>query len=100
MNKEVKALFEAFCEAYNLKTSAITRRENPEQKEFYSNDFVKMDYASYYGGYVMMIVHKGTSQSDFDGYSRKSKAEMCAYLRSMIAAKQPYILETISNISK
>lgn len=100
MNKEVKALFNTFCKLYNLQTSATTRHENPEQKEYYSNDFVKMDYASCYGGYVMMIVHKGTSQSDFDGYSRKSKAEMCAYLRGMIASKQPYILETISNISK
>ena len=100
MNKEVSTLFEAFCKLYNLQTSATTRHENPEQKEYYSNDFVKMDHNSCYGGYVIMIVHKGTSQSDFDGYNRKSKSEMCAYIRGLLAAKQSYIQETISKLSK
>ena len=95
MNKEIKALFEEFCEAYNLQTSAKTRRENPEQKEFYSNDFIKMDHNSEYGGYVLMIVHTTTSQSAFDSHSRKSKAEMCAYLQGLLAAKNSFKFEGI-----
>jgi len=90
MNKEVKSLFEDFCEAYNLQTSAITRRENPEQKEFYSNDFIKIDHNSCYGGYVLMIVHTTTSQSAFDSLSRRSKSEFCSYLRELLAAKDSF----------
>jgi len=96
MNKEVKSLFEAFGEAYNLQTSAKTRRENPGQKEFYSNDFIIMDYNSVYGGYVLMIVHATTSQSAFDSHSRKSKGEMCAYLRGLLAAKNSFKFERIT----
>ena len=90
MNKEVKSLFEDFCEAYNLQTSAITRRENPEQKEFYSNDFIKIDHNSCYGGYVLMIVHATTSQSAFGSHSRKSKSEFCSYLRGLLDAKDSF----------
>ena len=95
MNKEVKELFEAFCEAYNLKTSAITRRENPDQNDFYSNDFITIDYNSVYGGYVLMIVHSNTSQSAFDGHSRKSKSEFCSYLRGLLAAKDSFKFNSI-----
>ena len=90
MNKEVKALFDTFCKLYNLQTSATTRRENPEQKEFYSNDFIKIDHNSCYGGYVLMIVHTTTSQSAFDSLSRRSKSEFCSYLRGLLAANDSF----------
>lgn len=95
MNTTVKNLFGTFCEVYNLQTSAETRAKNPEQSTYYSNDFVKMDYNPHYGGYVIMKVHKGTSQSDFDGYGRKSAKEMIAYLRGLLAANANYCFEGI-----
>ena len=85
MKKEVKALFEAFCEAYNLHTSAITKRENPEQKEFYSNDFIKISYN--HGGYLLVIIDTTTCQLVFDDHSRMPESEFCSYLKGLLAGK-------------
>ncbi len=78
MNTTVKNLFSQFCEVYNLRVreDVTLKRDNPTQADFYSHDFVKMDYAPVYGGYVIMKVHTGTSQSDFNGYARKTAKEM------------------------
>lgn len=97
MNSQVKQLFETFCKVYNLKTSATTRRENPEQATYYSNEFIKIDYNSYYGGYRMDVVQKGTGERFFDSAERRTKSEMIAYLRGLIAAKQSYPFEGIVN---
>lgn len=97
MNSQVKQLFETFCKAYNLKTSATTIRENPEQTTFYSNDFIKMDFNPHYGGYRMDIVTKGTGERFFDSSERRTKSEMVAYLRGLITAKQSYPFEGIVN---
>jgi len=99
MNTTVKNLFQIVCKEYNLRTreQVTTRHENPEQKEFYSNDFVIMDYNPAYGGYVIMKVHAGTSQSDFDGYGRKTAKEMIAYLKGLLTAKNNYSFNGILN---
>ena len=97
MNTTVKNLFTRFCEVYNLKTSATTKRENPTQSDFYSNDFVKMDYVPQYGGYVIMKVHASTSQSSFDSYARMTAKEMIAYLKGLIAAKNSFCFDGITN---
>jgi hypothetical protein len=99
MNTTVKNLFKSVCEVYNLRTreNVTLRQDNPTQKDYYSHDFVKMDYTPQYGGYVIMVVNAGTSQKDFDGYTRRSAKEMIAYLRGLLAAKNEYIYEGIIN---
>lgn len=98
MNKDVKSLFETFCKLYNLRTSAKTRNEVEGQISYYSNDFIKMDFNPHYGGYRIDIVEKGTGEDFFDGAGRKSKAEMCSYLRGLIAIKQNWILENLKRV--
>lgn len=99
MNTTVKNLFQIVCKEYNLRTreQVTTRHDDPTQKEFYSHDFVIMDYAPVYGGYVIMKVHAGTSQSDFDGYGRKTAKEMIAYLKGLLTAKNNYSFDGITN---
>lgn len=97
MNTTVKNLFQQFCKVYDLKTSATTRNENPSQKDYYSNDFVKMDYAPVYGGYVIRKVFKGTSEDGFDGLERRSAKEMIAFLKGLLAAKNHLNFEGITN---
>ena len=91
--------FDIFCKLYNLKTSATTKAKNPTQKDFYSNEFIKMDYAPVYGGYRMDIVETGTGERFFDGQSRVSGKEMICYLNGLITAKNKYSFEGIVNES-
>lgn len=44
------------------------------------------------------VVDKGTGEGFFDGAGRKSKAEMCSYLRGLIAIKQNWILENLKRV--
>jgi len=87
--KEVEFLFKRVCNVYNLPTSAKTRQDNPEQDEFYSNDFYQLDYNSYYGGYAFLIVMTSTGQcSAFDTtHMRFSKYEAVCFLSGLLAAK-------------
>lgn len=96
MNTTVKNLFIRFCEVYNLKTSAETRDKNPEQKTYYSNDFIKLDYAPHYGGYRLDVVEKHTGERFFETSNRVSAKEMTAYLRGLIAAKTEWCFEKIA----
>jgi hypothetical protein len=95
--KDVQRLFETFCEVYNLKTSATTRQDNPAQKDFYSNEFIKLDYNPIYGGYRLDVVQTGTGERFFDNASRMSAKEMVCYLRGLLAAKHKYRFDGITN---
>lgn len=97
MNTTVKNLFTRFCEVYNLKTSATTRENKPSQKDFYSNEFIKLDYNPHYGGYRLDVVQTGTGERFFSTQSRRTAKEMIAYLAGLIDAKQPYNFEGILN---
>jgi len=92
MNTTVKNLFTTFCEVYNLRTrdTVTLKRDNPQQPEFYSNDFVKLDYEPAYGGYYIAIVYTTTAQGAFESLARKSSKEMIAFLKGLIAAKNEY----------
>ncbi len=97
MNTTVKNLFTAFCEAYNLRTrvDVTLKRDNPEQKEFYSHYFVSLDYNPHYGGYYIAVVYPTTAQGTFDTQTRKNSKEMIAYLRGLLAAKEVRNFEDI-----
>jgi hypothetical protein len=70
MTKEIQGLFNLFIDLLN--------------KKGYSTKGFKMDYNPIYGGYRIDIVNDNTSESDFDGLTRKSKKEMIAYLKGVI----------------
>ena len=97
MNTTVKNLFTRFCQVYDLKTSATCKHDNPNQKDFYSNDFIKLDYAPIYGGYRLDIVHTYTGESHFSGSSRKSAKEMISYLSGLLDAKDVNNFKNITN---
>jgi hypothetical protein len=89
--KDVENLFERVCEVYRLTTrkDITTRIENPKQKDFYSKDWYKLDYASCYGGYSFRIVATYTGE-DFafsTGGERYSIREAYTFLRGLLAAK-------------
>jgi len=89
--KDVENLFERVCEVYNLKTrkDVTTRNENPGQKDFYSDNWYKLDFASCYGGYSFLVVSTYTGQ-DFafsTGMGRYKPSEAYAFLRGLLAAK-------------
>lgn len=86
---EVQQLFNRVCEVYNLPQTAKRKIDNPEQKDYYSNDFYKLDYASCYGGYSFRKVMTGTGE-DFafnTGMRRRSKKEAIEFLSGLLAAK-------------
>lgn len=90
--------FALFCKVYNLKTTAICKQDAPEQKLFYSNDFVKIDCDSNYGGYRIDVIHQDTSESSFNGsYHRYKAQEMIAYLNGLLAAKNSDLFTDITN---
>lgn len=80
MDSEVKALFERMAE---LTGEPITSERG--EKEFYKNSFLKMDYNSFYGGYLIVKVMTTTGEGTPFGMTRKSKREMVAFLRGFIA---------------
>ena len=89
--KDVEMLFQRVCEIYGLKTrkDVTSRTENPNQKEFYSNDFYKLDYVSCYGGYSFRIVSTYTGE-DFafnTGMERYKPNEAYSLLKGLLAAK-------------
>lgn len=100
MNTTVKNLFIRFTEVYNLKTTATRKADNPSQPDYYSNEFIKMDYNPSYGGYRMDVVLKGTAERFFSDMGRRTAKEMIAYLQGLIAAKQDYRFDNIIKESK
>lgn len=84
MNKEIKELFEEFAQLAGYKTSSEQMKRPNKNNHYYKNEFIIMSHASVYGGYVINIVLRGTGQTDFDGYTRKTKKEMIEYLRGLI----------------
>jgi hypothetical protein len=98
MNTTVKNLFVRFCEVYNLRTreNITLKRDNPSQPDYYSHEFIKMDYNPSYGGYRMDVVKKGTGERFFsDMGTRRSAKEMIAYLQGLLAAKHSYNFDGI-----
>jgi len=92
--KDVLYAFDNFCKVYNLKTSATVVKNDPAfNGQYYSNEFIKLDYASCYGGYRLDIVEVGTGERFFDSASRRSTTEMISYLRGLLAAKNKYLFE-------
>lgn len=83
----VITVFKRFTSLYDLKTSAEIIK-SLQDGNYYTNDFIKLDFNSVYGGYRLDIVHKNTSESFFDGQSRKNAKEMIAYMQGLIAARQ------------
>jgi hypothetical protein len=79
-NKElVKYLFADACKLLKMPTTS-ERGTNT----YYKNEYLKLDYNSIYGGYVIRKVLKGTGEQDFDGSTRKTLKEMISYLRGLI----------------
>lgn len=89
--KDVENLFERVCLVYNLTTrkDVITRNENPEQKDFYSKDWYKLEYASCYGGYSFRIVYAYTGEDSAfrTGMGRYTAKEAYVFLQGLLAAK-------------
>jgi len=81
--------FDEVCKLYGLKTRKdVTLRDvKPEQKSYFSDDFIKMEYSSEYKGYSFTKVLKDTSESDAffgTGYSILSINEAYRFLNGMI----------------
>jgi hypothetical protein len=87
--KDVRILFERVCESYNLPMTAVCKYNNPKQREFYSNNFYKLDYNSCYGGYSFRIVQTSTSErSAFNaGDGRYSTKEAYLFLLGLLNAQ-------------
>lgn len=97
MNTTVKNLFVRFCEVYDLRTreSVTLKQDNPTQTDYYSHEFIRLDYNPNYGGYRMDVVQKGTGERFFSTQSRRTAKEMIAYLVGLLDAKCIYNFENI-----
>lgn len=86
MKNEIINKFETLAELLNMPTTSelSTEKGRKKGKDFYKNEFLIIDFASCYGGYVLMIVNKTTSQSYFDKMQRLPKKEFIAYLDGLI----------------
>lgn len=94
-------LFELMAKQINfpLHGEKETDPEKINRGDYYKNEWLFMDYNSIYGGYIIMIVLRGTGQSYFDSSSRKSSKEMISYLRGVLkglALKNGNIRERIN----
>lgn len=88
--KDVEILFNQICVVFNLKTrkDITTRRENPNQLTYNSDDYYMLDYNSVYGGFSFIKVLKNSSQDfAFNMCSRYSTNEAYHILRGILASK-------------
>lgn len=81
MNNEVKQLFEQTANLLQMPTMSNWNKETKE----YTREFLKLDFASCYGGYNIRKVLKSTGEDCPFGETRLPKKEMIAFLRGMIA---------------
>lgn len=82
MDKTIKYLYERVAELTGYPTEGTRTTNNP--KQYYTTNWLKMDYNPTYGGYRLDIVLTTTGEVDFDGLTRKTKKEMTSYLRGLI----------------
>ena len=81
--KKIDYLFNQVAELTGYPTKGI-RNETGKDHEYYQNEWLKMDYASVYGGYRITIVMKSTGEQEFDSLDRKTAKEMLHYLRGLL----------------
>lgn len=81
-NQDVLNLFERAAGLLSWPTSGTLERKDGNAE--YDREFLKLDYNSYYGGYVIERVLRGTGTTHFDGFMRRNKKEMTAYLEGLI----------------
>lgn len=78
--KRLYILYEQFADLAGYKTTATWDKDKKE----YSNEYLKLDHNSIYGGYRLDIVNKNSSESFFSFSSRFSNKEMASYLQGLI----------------
>jgi hypothetical protein len=80
MDNEIKILFKKMAGLINMPTES----EFDAETHNYKNEFLHMNFNSFYGGYRIEIVDKSTGERDFGTSQRKTKKEMIEFLQGFI----------------
>jgi hypothetical protein len=86
--KAVEYKFNEMCKVNGLATTS-KKNSDPNNKDYYENDFYILEYASIYGGYRIALIKKeSTGQYTPFGLSRRTAKEMFSLLEGLCFNKE------------